>query len=115
CDFLSPGMHEHQFDTCNTDMAYLLGWYPEVTDSTTSFSTFMQYYTGYYTGADSSTTLYTIGDTVMPSTAYFMPSSSNCMTSATISNGIAAVLLTSGAISAAATTVKGWSGTGTTS
>ncbi|KAJ6632186.1 hypothetical protein B0H10DRAFT_6963 [Mycena sp. CBHHK59/15] len=120
CEFVMPGSYNVNgtYETCDADVAYPPAWYPEVTDGTTTFSTFAQYYTGYYTGNDGSTTSYTVGDTVTPSPAYFTPSSSNCVTTATISNGIALASLTSGAASATGTatnTTNGASGTTTAS
>ncbi|KAJ7744150.1 hypothetical protein B0H16DRAFT_1560342 [Mycena metata] len=103
CDFVMPGTYHGAgtFETCDADVAYPPGWYPTVVDGTTSFSTFAQYFTGIYTGADGQPTPYTVGDTVTPSAPYSTPSSSNCVTQATVSNGIAASLLTAGAIGTA--------------
>ena len=72
-------------ETCDADTASPPGWYPlSVVDGSTVFSTFAQRYTGTLSGGST----YVIGDTVTPSTAYFTPSSSNCVTTSTISNGI---------------------------
>ncbi|KAF7305303.1 hypothetical protein HMN09_00781600 [Mycena chlorophos] len=99
CEFVMPGTYNAPgiFETCDADVAYPPGWYPEVENGVTSYSSFAQYFTGVYTGGDGSATPYTVGDLVTPSTVAFIPSSSNCVTQATISNGIAASLLTAGA------------------
>ncbi|KAG7441704.1 uncharacterized protein BT62DRAFT_955523 [Guyanagaster necrorhizus] len=91
CAFVMPGNYDFNgtFETCDADVAYPPGWYPEVTGGTTSYSTFAQYYTGYYTDSSGSTVSYTVGDTVTPSTVAFTPASSNCATTASISNGLA--------------------------
>ncbi|KAJ7752421.1 hypothetical protein DFH07DRAFT_960512 [Mycena maculata] len=103
CEFVMPGTYNAPgtFETCDADVAYPPGWYPTVVDGTTSFSTFAQYFTGVYTGNDGLPTSYTVGDTVTPSSAYFTPSSSNCVTTSSISNGIASSLLTADAIGTA--------------
>ncbi|CAA7264482.1 unnamed protein product [Cyclocybe aegerita] len=49
------------------------------------FSTFAQRFTGTLTGGS----VYTVGDLSTPSAPYFTPSSSNCVTTSTISNGVA--------------------------
>ncbi|KIY44113.1 hypothetical protein FISHEDRAFT_18954, partial [Fistulina hepatica ATCC 64428] len=91
CYFVMPGNYDFNgtFESCDADVAYPPGWYPTATvDGTTEFSTFAQYYTGVYT--DNGTPVsYTVGTTVTPSAAYFTPSSSNCVTTSTVSNGIA--------------------------
>jgi len=86
CNFVMPGNYDFNgtYETCEADVAYPPGWYVEgVSDGTTSFSSFAQYWTGV---VDSVT--YTIGDLVTPSTVQSIPSSSNCVTVSTISNGI---------------------------
>ncbi|KAE9404238.1 hypothetical protein BT96DRAFT_813783, partial [Gymnopus androsaceus JB14] len=104
CEFVMPGNYEfnNTFETCEADVAYppgkyppqtllkmkltseALGWYVEgVSDGTTSFSSFAQYWTGVVNGAT-----FTVGDLVTPSTVQSIPSSSNCVTTSTISNGI---------------------------
>ncbi|KAF7333444.1 hypothetical protein MVEN_02360400 [Mycena venus] len=100
CEFVMPGTYHDAgtFETCDADVAYPPGWYPTVVDGTTSFSTFAQFFTGIYTGADGQPTPYTVGDTVTPDAPFSTPSSSNCVTKATISNGIAASLLTADAV-----------------
>ncbi|KAJ7722664.1 hypothetical protein DFH07DRAFT_932428 [Mycena maculata] len=117
CEFVMPGNYDYNgtFESCDADVAYPPGWYPTATvDGTTSFSTFAQYATGYYTGSDGSTTSYTVGTTVTPSTAYFTPSSSNCVTTSSISNGIDLASLTSGASGSSATATAKTTGSGTT-
>ncbi|KAJ6542080.1 hypothetical protein DFH09DRAFT_929058 [Mycena vulgaris] len=107
CQFVMPGNYNFNetYETCDADVAYPPGWYPTVVDGTTSFSKFAQYYTGVYTGSDGSTTPYTVGDTVTPSAPYSTPSSSNCVTTSSISNGIdLASLITSGGSAATAST-----------
>ncbi|KAH9946567.1 hypothetical protein B0H21DRAFT_693433 [Amylocystis lapponica] len=91
CNFVMPGNYNFNgtFETCEADVAYPPGWYPEgVSGGTTSFSSFAQYYTGAY-AVGSSSVDYTVGDTVTPSAPYSIPSSSNCATVSTISNGVA--------------------------
>ncbi|KAJ6602287.1 hypothetical protein B0H10DRAFT_1923311 [Mycena sp. CBHHK59/15] len=100
CEFVMPGTYNYQggiYETCDADVAYPPGWYPEVSGGTTTFSTFAQYATGVYTGGDGRETSYTVGDTVTPAGPYSTPRSSNCVTQASISNGIALSLLTAGA------------------
>ncbi|KAJ7645132.1 hypothetical protein DFH06DRAFT_1096854 [Mycena polygramma] len=91
CEFVMPGTYNYQggiYETCDADVAYPPGWYPEVNAGTTTFSTFAQYATGVYTGGDGLPTSYTVGTTVTPSAPFMTPSSSNCVTQASISNGI---------------------------
>ncbi|KAF7305336.1 hypothetical protein HMN09_00785500 [Mycena chlorophos] len=90
CEFVMPGNYEFNgtFETCEADVAYPPGWYPTATsDGTTLFSTFAQYFTGTFT-SDGTVVGYTVGDLITPSTAFFTPSSSNCVTTPTIANGI---------------------------
>ncbi|KAF8057519.1 hypothetical protein FPV67DRAFT_1724324 [Lyophyllum atratum] len=87
CGFVMPGNYNFNgtFETCDADVAYPPGWYPTATvGGTTQFSTFAQYFTG--TNSDGSG--YTVGDTITPSAPYMTPSSSNCLTTSTISNGV---------------------------
>lgn len=108
CGFVMPGNYNFNgtFETCEADVAYPPGWYPTATVSgTTQFSTFAQYFTG--VGADG--VPYTVGDTVTPSSAYFTPASSNCVTTATVSNGIP---LTSLGLAASGATPTAASGQG---
>ncbi|KAJ7232160.1 hypothetical protein B0H12DRAFT_1223254 [Mycena haematopus] len=111
CEFVMPGTYQPAgvYETCDADVAYPPGWYPTVVDGTTSFSTFAQYFTGVYTGADGQPTPYTVGDTVTPDNPFSTPSSSNCVTQATISNGIAPSLLTADAVGTA--TLDGFAST----
>ncbi|KAJ7092395.1 hypothetical protein B0H15DRAFT_947953 [Mycena belliarum] len=99
CEFVMPGTYHGAgtFETCDADVAYPPGWYPTVVDGKTTFSTFAQYFTGVYNGKDGQPTPYTVGDKVTPAAPFSTPKSSNCVTKATISNGIAASLLTAGA------------------
>ncbi|KAJ6632169.1 hypothetical protein B0H10DRAFT_1901591 [Mycena sp. CBHHK59/15] len=104
CEFVMPGTYNPPgtFETCDADVAYPPGWYPEsVVDGTTSFSTFAQFFTGVYTGSDGQPTSYTVGDTITPTAPASTPSSSNCVTTSTISNGIALASLSAGAIGTA--------------
>ncbi|KAJ7635292.1 hypothetical protein FB45DRAFT_911198 [Roridomyces roridus] len=100
CEFNMPGTYNYQggvYETCDADVAYPPGWYPNVVDGTTSFSTFAQYFTGVYTGGDGLPTSYTVGDTITPSTVASTPSSSNCVPQSTVGNGIPLDQLTAGA------------------
>ncbi|KAJ6586453.1 hypothetical protein DFH09DRAFT_1260118 [Mycena vulgaris] len=100
CQFVMPGTYNYQggiYETCDADVAYPPGWYPQVSAGTTIFSTFAQYATGVYTGGDGQPTSYTVGDTVTPAGPFSTPRSSNCVTKATVSNGIALASLTAGA------------------
>ncbi|KAJ7908896.1 hypothetical protein B0H13DRAFT_1617123 [Mycena leptocephala] len=104
CEFVMPGTYNPPgtFESCDADVAYPPGWYPTATvDGTVQFSTFAQFFTGVFTGADGQPTPYTVGDTVTPSAPFSIPSSSNCVTTPTIANGIALASLTSGAIGTA--------------
>ncbi|KAJ6522777.1 hypothetical protein DFH09DRAFT_200620 [Mycena vulgaris] len=103
CEFVMPGVYHGPgtFETCDADVAYPPGWYPTVVDGTTSFSTFAQFFTGVFNGANGQPTPYTVGDTVTPTAPFSIPSSSNCVTKATISNGLAASLLTADAVGTA--------------
>ncbi|KAJ7827869.1 hypothetical protein B0H14DRAFT_2813019 [Mycena olivaceomarginata] len=100
CEFVMPGTYHEAgtFETCDADVAYPPGWYPEVSGGTTSYSVFAQYFTGVYTGGNGQPTSYTVGDTITPAAPASTPSSSNCVTKATISNGIAGSLLTADAV-----------------
>ncbi|KAJ7929779.1 hypothetical protein B0H13DRAFT_2538856 [Mycena leptocephala] len=104
CEFVMPGTYSPPgtFESCDADVAYPPGWYPTATvDGTVQFSTFAQFFTGVFTGADGQPTPYTVGDTVTPSAPFSIPSSSNCVTTTTIANGIALASLTSGAVGTA--------------
>ncbi|KAJ7204737.1 hypothetical protein GGX14DRAFT_646035 [Mycena pura] len=90
------------FETCDAGVAYPPGWYPTVgANGQTSFSTFAQFFTGVFTGGNGLPTPCTVGDTVTPTAPAFIPSFSNCVTQATISNGIAPALLTANAVGTA--------------
>ncbi|KAJ3718584.1 hypothetical protein DFJ43DRAFT_1005763 [Lentinula guzmanii] len=109
CEFVMPGNYNFNgtFETCEADVAYPPGWYVEgVSDGTTSFSSFAQYWTGVVDGVT-----YTQGDLNTPSTVQSTPSSSNCQTVATISNGIALASL--GVSGAATATGSAATATGT--
>lgn len=83
---------------------------------TTSYSTFAQYFTGTYTDNSGATVSYTVGDTVTPSTVAFTPASSNCQTTATISNGLAvATRSSSSGSSGSSNGSSGGSGSGSSS
>jgi hypothetical protein len=87
-----PGNYNNNgtFASCAQDVAYPPGWYPVATAGTsTSFSTFAQYFTGVYT-QNGTPVPYTVGTTVTPSSAYFTPSSSSCLSQSTVKNGILA-------------------------
>ncbi|KAJ7218970.1 hypothetical protein B0H12DRAFT_1224362 [Mycena haematopus] len=118
CEFVMPGMYNAPgtFETCDADVAYPPGWYPTATvDGTTQFSTFAQYFTGVYTGANGQPTSYTVGDTVTPTAPATIPSSSNCVTTSTIANGIAlASLGITGSASGSATASNKASGSSPT-
>ncbi|KAJ7187179.1 hypothetical protein C8R46DRAFT_862965, partial [Mycena filopes] len=114
CEFVMPGTYNPPgtFETCDADVAYPPGWYPSVAaDGVTSFSTFAQYFTGVYTGNNGQPTPYTVGDTVTPTAPYSIPSSSNCVTTATIGNGIALASLGVSASGSASRTSGGASPT----
>lgn len=95
CNFVMPGDYnfDGKFQSCDADVAYPPGWYPTVVNGQTTFSQFQQYWTGVVGGVT-----YTNGDTVTPSAAFTVPSSSNCQTTNTIGNGIAIASLASGAV-----------------
>ncbi|KAK7022992.1 hypothetical protein R3P38DRAFT_2709373 [Favolaschia claudopus] len=86
CQFVMPGTYHEPggFESCEADVAYPPGWYPTVgNDGKASFSVFEQYWTGVVNGVT-----YTVGDTITPNAPAATPASSNCVTKATISNGI---------------------------
>jgi len=118
CTFVMPGNYGFNgtFETCDADVAYPPGWYPVVAGGTTSYSTFAQYFTGTYTDNSGATVSYTVGDTVTPSTVAFTPASSNCQTTATISNGLAvATRSSSSGSSGSSNGSSGGSGSGSSS
>ncbi|KAF4622291.1 hypothetical protein D9613_009496 [Agrocybe pediades] len=87
CGFVMPGNYNNNgtFESCEADVAYPPGWYPTATvNGTPVFSTFAQRFTGTLAGGS----VYTVGDLSTPASAFFTPSSSNCVTTSTIANGI---------------------------
>lgn len=82
-DFYAPE-NNGTFTSCDGEVAAAPGLYLQPDGST---STFRQRYTGTYT-ADGVTDYWTVGQTVTPSAPAFWPSSSNCYTYSTISNGV---------------------------
>ncbi|OCF54585.1 glycoprotein [Kwoniella mangroviensis CBS 10435] len=72
------------FTECEGESAAPPGLYPQPDGS---YSTFRQRYTGTYT-ADGTVGMFTVGQTVTPSSVAFYPATSNCKTYSTISNGI---------------------------
>ncbi|KAF7329153.1 hypothetical protein MKEN_00175900 [Mycena kentingensis (nom. inval.)] len=96
CEFVMPGTYHEPgvFETCDADVAYPPGWYPQPDGS---FSVFAQYFTGVYTGGDGQPTSYTVGTTVTPNAPAMTPSSYNCVTTASVGNGLAANLVAAGA------------------
>ncbi|PPQ71804.1 hypothetical protein CVT26_007728 [Gymnopilus dilepis] len=87
CGFVMPGNYNVNgtFETCDADVAYPPGWYPTATvNGQPEFSTFAQRFT--YTPPSGPPV--TIGDLTTPAGAYFTPSSSNCVTTSSISNGV---------------------------
>ncbi|CAK5274934.1 unnamed protein product [Mycena citricolor] len=101
CEYVMPGTYHPPgtFETCDVDVANPPGWYPTSWSNgvPVSFSTFAQYFEGAYTGGDGLPTSYTVGTTVTPTAPFFTPSSSNCVSQATVGNGLAADLVTAGA------------------
>jgi hypothetical protein len=86
------------------------GWYPTATvNGTPVFSTFAQRFTGTLSGGS----VYTVGDLTTPAAAFSTPSSSNCVTTSTIANGVALASL--GVSGAAAAPTTGLQTTRTTS
>ncbi|KAJ9105953.1 hypothetical protein QFC19_003287 [Naganishia cerealis] len=91
CQWVMPGDYSQDtFTSCDGDSAYPPGIYPLANGST---STFAQRYTGTYTNAAGSTELWTVGETVTPSTPYSVPATSNCQTFTSVGNGIASLAL----------------------
>ncbi|ODN73068.1 hypothetical protein L202_08463 [Cryptococcus amylolentus CBS 6039] len=74
----------NSFSSCEGEPAAPPGLYPLSNGST---STFRQRYTGTWSNADE-TGMFTVGQTVTPSSVAFYPKTSNCITYSTISNGI---------------------------
>lgn len=105
CNFVMPGSYaDNVFETCDGDSAYPPGLYPQGDGST---STFEQFFTGTYV-AGGTTYSYTNGqeDQTTPTAAYSLPSTSNCQTTATISNGIASLASSSAASSSATSSAR---------
>ncbi|KAJ1021921.1 hypothetical protein NDA16_003683 [Ustilago loliicola] len=99
CNFVMPGNYaDNVFETCDGDSAYPPGLYPQANGQT---STFKQFFTGEYV-AGGITYSYTNGaaDQTTPQGAYSTPSTSNCRTTNTISNGIRSLVSTSSSTSA---------------
>jgi hypothetical protein len=113
CGFVMPGNYNVNgtFESCDADVAYPPGWYPTTTvNGTPEFSTFAQRFTGTLPGGS----VYTVGDLSTPASAFATPSSSNCVTQPTISNGVALASLgiTSGAASGSGVGASGPAATG---
>jgi len=113
CGFVMPGNYNVNgtFESCEADVAYPPGWYPTTTiNGTPEFSTFAQRFTGTLPGGS----VYTVGDLSTPASAFATPSSSNCVTQPTISNGVALVSLgiTGGAASGSGVGASGPAATG---
>ncbi|KAJ1033817.1 hypothetical protein NDA16_000027 [Ustilago loliicola] len=112
CNFVMPGNYaDNVFETCDGDSAYPPGLYPQGDGQT---STFVQFFTGIYS-VNGVTYSYTNGspDEVTPTAAYSTPSTSNCQTTSTISNGIKSLVAshtTSSSASKASNTSKSSSG-----
>lgn len=95
CQWVMPGDYTNgTFTDCQGDSAYPPGWYIQPNGST---STFKQRYTGTNTASGGKKELWTIGVTVTPKKPYMTPSTSQCTTYQTVSNGIPTESLTSGA------------------
>lgn len=77
----------NSFTECDGDSAYPPGVYPIAGGG---YSTFAQRYTGSYTQGGT-VGLFTVGQTVTPSSAYSIPATSNCKTYTSIGNGIASL------------------------
>jgi hypothetical protein len=93
CNFVMPGNYDDDsFDTCDGDSAYPPGNYPLSGGGT---STFQQYYSSVYTAADGVKYTFVNGspDETTPTAAYSTPSTSNCVTQSTISNGFTEILV----------------------
>jgi len=109
CEFVMP--YDYQFNgtfkTCDADVAEPPGYYPTATvNGTPEYSSFAQAWTGTIDSV-----AYTVGTTVTPTAPAFIPSSSNCVTVSTISNGIPlSSLVTSGSV--ATPTVSGSASSG---
>ncbi|KAJ6589428.1 hypothetical protein B0H19DRAFT_1206235 [Mycena capillaripes] len=84
CAFTMPANYDFNstFQSCDADAGYPPGWYPDVVGGTTSFSKLSQ----------------TIGVQITVQLPATTPTPSNCVTIASISNGIALSSLTAGAV-----------------
>ncbi|AFR98238.2 glycoprotein [Cryptococcus neoformans C23] len=74
----------NSFTSCEGEPAAPPGLYPQANGST---STFRQRFTGTWSNAET-TDMFTVGQTVTPSSVAFYPATSNCYNYSTISNGI---------------------------
>ncbi|CAO1629330.1 unnamed protein product [Sympodiomycopsis kandeliae] len=102
CNWVMPGSYtDNVFETCDADVAYPPGLYPQGNGQT---STFQQYFSSVYTDK-SNGNMYTFvngsPDQTTPTAAYSIPSSSQCSTTQTIANGIASIAPSSSSSSAA--------------
>ncbi|KIY69340.1 hypothetical protein CYLTODRAFT_372950 [Cylindrobasidium torrendii FP15055 ss-10] len=120
CNFVMPGNYDFNgtFESCEGEVAYPPGVYiTAIEGSSTGYSTFAQFFTGTITEGGSAVP-YTVGTTVTPSSVQMTPSSSNCKTTKTISNGISLSTGADGSVSAsggAAATQTGDSSSGASS
>lgn len=124
CNFVMPGSYaDNIFETCDADVAYPPGLYPQGDGST---STFQQYYSSVYTDPNGGLHTFVNGspDQATPTGAYSTPASSDCSSTSTIANGLSGIdyiksSSTSAASSSMATSAAGKSGssarTGSTS
>jgi len=111
CNWVMPGDYtDNSFTECDADAAYPPGWYPQPGGS---ISTFAQRYTGTYTSPDGATALWTVGETVTPSTPYSIPASSNCITYSGINYGAAAAGITASGASSGSASASGSSASAT--
>ncbi|KIR57448.1 hypothetical protein I312_106390 [Cryptococcus bacillisporus CA1280] len=92
----------NSFTSCEGEAAAPPGLYPQANGT---YSTFRQRYTGTWSNAET-TGLFTVGQTVTPSSVAFYPKTSNCFTYSTISNGVDTV---SWAVTATPSTLSGGS------
>ncbi|KAF8889234.1 hypothetical protein CPB85DRAFT_1441416 [Mucidula mucida] len=105
CNFVMPGNYDFNgtFESCDGEVAYPPGVYiTSIEGSSTGYSTFAQFFTGVLT-QDGSAVSYTVGTTVTPSTVQMTPTSSNCKTTGSISNGIALATNSAGSVSVVGT------------
>ncbi|KAF9027512.1 hypothetical protein BDZ89DRAFT_1134148 [Hymenopellis radicata] len=105
CNFVMPGNYNFNgtFESCDGEVAYPPGVYiTAIEGSSTGYSTFAQFFTGVLT-QDGSAVSYTVGTTVTPSTVQMTPTSSNCKTTGSISNGVAIATNSAGSVSVVGT------------